>query len=81
MTNRFFSGNKEVRKKVRKLVQEGWRVEMGGSHFRLISPKGISLSLTSTPSNWAASNALNRDINNIVAGKIQLVKRSHTLVE
>ena len=80
MANRFFCGDKEIRKRIRKLIQEGWRVEMGGKHFRLMSPNGVSLSLTSTPGNWAASNALRRDINNIVAGRIQLVKRTHTIL-
>jgi len=79
MANRFCSCDKEIQKKVRQLVQEGWKIEKGGKHFRLTSPSGINLSVSSTPSNKAASKGLMRDINNIIAGRIQLVKRTHMI--
>ena len=57
------SQSKDVRKIVADAIKNGWTVERGAKHARLVSPDGLSkVTINGSPSDWRVNTKLMGDI-------------------
>ena len=57
--------NKEINSLIKELVAMGWEIVGSKRHFKLRSPKGRMISLSSSPSDGFAINQIKRDVRRI----------------
>lgn len=56
------STDKMVASFVKGLLRNGWRLQRGGKHNKLVTPSGFKLAIPGTPSDWRAAMNFKRDV-------------------
>jgi hypothetical protein len=60
-----FSKNDRINVLVRRLLREGWRIERGGTHWKVFAPGGGFISVPGTPSDRRAFLNFRADVRRI----------------
>jgi hypothetical protein len=61
--------DKDIEHRIRELQREGWSVVRGHKHGLLISPGGVKVNYSTTPSDGNAIRQFNRQIERVSNGK------------
>jgi hypothetical protein len=59
--NRHISKDKEIAGFIRGLLSQGWSLQRGGKHNKVVTPEGFKLAIPGTPSDWRAARNFRRD--------------------
>ncbi len=56
------SSNKDIAKLVKQLIKQGWQVEYGKKHLKIVHPSGRKTSIPCTPSDHRAFMNFSHDV-------------------